>query len=133
MPKPSGLLMRQQNENKVYTQATKETYIQFMCDIYSMVLNDPKVMGKGVFGKARLLRISKAVDDLYGKYHGAIEGAKNDESDALRVMMDERLERIYGDLFTPFEKRYDWVQPVRSYEPRRIKEPKPTKKAKRRR
>ncbi len=54
MAKQSGYLKRKKVEIGVYRQAEKETYIQFMSDMFQIALNDPDVMGKDVLGEARI-------------------------------------------------------------------------------
>lgn len=44
MAKQSGYLKRKKVEIGVYRQAEKETYIQFMSDMFQIALNDPDVM-----------------------------------------------------------------------------------------
>ena len=51
MAKQSGYLKRKKVEIGVYRQAEKETYIQFMSDMFQIALNDPDVMGKDVLGE----------------------------------------------------------------------------------
>lgn len=104
----NGYLMRQKAAVDAYRQAEKETYIQFMTDTLMIVLNDPAVMGKDVFGKARLKRVAEAWSKAYDKYHEALE--KTDEADYWQEKLDQALGAIFGDELIPFPKRYDWIK-----------------------
>jgi len=105
----NGYLAKQKAIIDTYRQAEKQTYIQFMTDTLILTLNDPKVMGKDVFGKCRIRKIVRAWGKVYDKYHAALE--KGDEQDYHQVKMDEALKRVLGEEgFVPFEKRYDWLK-----------------------
>lgn len=47
MAKRNGYLDRKKAEIGVYRQAEKDTYIQFMSDMWQITLNDPEIMGEG--------------------------------------------------------------------------------------
>lgn len=65
MAKQSGLLKRQKEEQKkrerVLQDATRQTFVQYMTDTLLFTLNDPEVMGKDVFGYARLKKVLDAL------------------------------------------------------------------------
>ena len=105
----NGYLARQKTVIDVYRQAEKQTYIQFMTDTLMLTLNDPKVMGKDVFGKERIKKLVAAWGKTFDKFHGALE--KGDEADYYQEKMDVLLKRILGgDDFHPFSERYDWIK-----------------------
>ena len=56
----NGYLQRQKCAVDAYRQAERDTYIQFMIDMFMVALNDPEVMGKDVFGYARLKKVLDA-------------------------------------------------------------------------
>ena len=112
----NGYLEKQKIRTDVYRQAEKDTCIQFMTDTLMVVLNDPEIMGKDVFGKKRITKVVKAWGEAYDKYHGALE--RGDEQDFWQVKLDMALGKIMGEDLIPFEKRYEWIsQP--GYEKRR--------------
>lgn len=114
--KQSGLLKRQREEKKVRDRilqdATRQTFVQYMTDTLIFTLNDPEVMGKDVFGYARLKKVLDAWGKCYDKYFDAL--TLKDEADYYREKMDEALRRIIpkGEVFVPFEKRYDWLPEI---------------------
>ena len=73
MAKQSGYLKRKKVEIGVYRQAEKETYIQFMSDMFQIALNDPDVMGKDVLGEARIKCVVEAAGRNFDTFHGALE------------------------------------------------------------
>lgn len=111
----NGYLQRQQQAVNIYRQAEKETYTQYMVDMFMIVLNDPAVMGKDVFGKDRLKRVVDAVSSAYDKYVLAL--TTQDEADFWQEKLDQRLAAIVGNDLTPFGERYEWIK-RRGYGPR---------------
>lgn len=106
--KRNGYLERQEQSINAYRQAEKETYIQFMGDLISLVLNDPDYVGKDVFGKGRLVKVNEGLTHYFDLFHGALE--KRHDSDVFQTHLDERLKDIYDDEFVPFRQRYDWLK-----------------------
>lgn len=86
--------------------------IQFNNDLMFLVLNDPDLMGKDVFGAARLEKVHRAAEEL-SNYFADMLDARKPEADVLRDKMDRRLIKILGDKFVPFEKRYDTLTEVK--------------------
>lgn len=107
----NGYLMRQKAAVNAYRKAEKDTCIQFMTDTLMLVLNDPEVMGKDVFGKKRLKRIVDAWGKVYDQYHEALESTG--EADYWQEKLDQALGAIFGDDLVPFAKRYEWLQEIR--------------------
>lgn len=105
-------IAKQKAHDKVIQDATRQTYIQYMTDTLIFTLNDPEVMGKDVFGYARL----KKVLDAWGKYFDDFFDALTlaPEADYARQKMDDALRRIIpeNETFVPFEKRYDWLPQI---------------------
>ncbi len=104
----SGYLERQQEIIKRYRMADKDTYTQYMVDIFLIVLNDPEIMGKNVLGKDRLARVVEGVNKTYDRF--ALALTKDVEADYWQEKLDSKLRSIVGDdRFTPFSKRYEWI------------------------
>ena len=79
---------------------------QQIIDMVSLVLRDPKIMGKDTFGKERLLKVVAGIGEYIDKYQLAWQ--KHDETDYYRAKMDEALAEAYGDdLHDSFLKRYE--------------------------
>lgn len=73
----------------------------------SLVLRDPDIMGKDVFGKERLLKVVKSIGEYIDTYQKAWE--KDDETDYYRDKLDAILARIYGEgMHDTFTKRYEY-------------------------
>lgn len=116
MGKQSGLLKRQKEEQKardrLLQDATRQTFVQYMTDTLICTLNDPDVMGKDVFGYARLKKVLEAWGKCYDLYFDAL--TVKDEADYHREMLDRTLRRIVpeGEHFDPFESRYEWLPKI---------------------
>lgn len=108
MSKQSGYLKRKKTEINVYRQAEKETFVQFMSDMFQITLNDSDVMGKDVFGEERIRRLVNAVSENYDIFCKALE--KGPEADFYQDKLDARLRRIFKDKLVPFKERYPWVK-----------------------
>ena len=109
----NGYLARRKVRDSVLQDATRQTYQQYMTDTLVLTLNDPEVMGKDVFGHARLKKVLEAWGRYYDQFFDAL--TLNPEADYSRAKMDEALKRICGDSgdFIPFEQRYDWLPEIR--------------------
>ena len=81
---------------------------QQILDMMSLVLRDPEIMGKDIFGKERLLKVVQGVGDYIDKYQPAWE--KKDETDYYRAKLDAALADAYGEgLHDSFHTRYDFA------------------------
>lgn len=113
MAKQSGLLKRQKKEQEkrdlVLQDATRATFVQYMTDTLMCTLNDPDVMGKDVFGYARIKKILAAWGAKYDLFFDAL--TTKDEADYYRQKMDDSIRQIVpkGEPFFPFEERYEWL------------------------
>lgn len=92
---------------------------QQMLDMMSLVLRDSEIMGKDTFGKDRLLKVVKGIDE-YLSYYAEAWG-KTDETDYYRTRLDDALANAYGDgLHDSFMVRYEFL-PEFDYKTRRWK------------
>lgn len=108
----SGLLERKQKEIDVWRRAERETYVQYMIDTLMLTMNDPKIVGRDVFGEERIVKVVKGWMEKFDDYHEAIEGTKM--SDYYRAKMDEGLGRILKKKgVAPWKKRYPWLEKLR--------------------
>lgn len=81
---------------------------QQILDMMSLVLRDPEIMGKDIFGKDRLLKVVKGVGEYIDKYQLAWE--KTDETDYVRAKLDAALADAYGvGLHDTFHERYAYA------------------------
>ena len=103
----NGLLERQKIERQAYFNAGLQMGRQQILDMVSIVLNDPEIMGKDVFGKKRLIKIVESVGDHIDIYQKAWE--RNDETDYYRAKLDTMLSKIYGvGMHDTFSVRYEF-------------------------
>lgn len=82
---------------------TAQQFFDFLC----LVLNDPKIMGKDVFGAKRLLKIHealKATDKLFSEAF-----VNSQDSDYYQEKLDARLKYIFGEI-DPFNVRYPYLK-----------------------
>lgn len=81
---------------------------QQILDMVSLVLRDPDIMGKDIFGKDRLMRVIKGVGEYIDKYQPAWE--RSDETDYYQNRLDAALAEAYGEgLHDSFHKRYEYA------------------------
>ena len=107
MAKKSAFLEKQQQEKKFYLDVGVRLGRQQMLDMFCLVLNDQKIMGKDTFGKKRLYKVILATGDCIDKYQDAWQ--KTEETDYMRAKLDEALANIFGpELHETFEKRYEY-------------------------
>lgn len=79
---------------------------QQILDMMSLVLRDPEIMGKDIFGKDRLIKVVQGVGEYIDKYQPAWQ--KDDETDYYRAKLDAALAEAYGPgLHDSFTQRYD--------------------------
>ena len=72
-----------------------------------IALNDPKVMGKDVFGAERLKKIHDAMTELDKQFGEA--WVNSQESDYYQEKLDALLRQIFGEI-KPFNKRYPLIR-----------------------
>lgn len=79
---------------------------QQILDMMSLVLRDPDIMGKDIFGKDRLMKVVTGIGEYIDKYNDAWQ--KTDETDYVRAKLDAALAEAYGPgLHDSFLERYD--------------------------
>lgn len=101
-------LARQRAVQSGFFEAGLRSGRQQILDLVSLVLRDPEIMGKDIFGKERLLKIVKGVGDYIDLYQQAWE--KTDETDYYRAKLDAALAEAYGEgLHDSFLKRYEFA------------------------
>lgn len=105
----NGFLERQRIERQAYFDAGLQMGRQQILDGLSVVLNDPAIMRKDVFGKDRLLAVVKGIGDFIDTYEKAWQ--KDDEADYCQTKLDTELERIYGsEMHDTFHTRYEYCK-----------------------
>lgn len=85
---------------------------QLFTDCLAIVLNDPAVMGKDVFGEDRIRRVVKELMRERDYWIDAVNPGP--EADYMREKLDQRLKQIFRKEFEPFDRRYNWAVQVRT-------------------
>lgn len=74
----------------------------------SLVLRDPKYVGKNTFGRDRLMKVVVGIGEYLDKYEKAWK--RDAETDYYRDKLDAALVEAYGeDLHDSFLKRYEFA------------------------
>ena len=108
MAKQNAYLAKQAAINHGYFTAGLQSGRQQILDLVSLVLRDPAIMGKDIFGKDRLMKVVNGVGEYIDLYQKAWE--KDDETDYYRAKLDAALSDAYGEeLHDSFLKRYEFA------------------------
>lgn len=108
-------LARRDADRKGFFRAGEQTGRQVVLDMMVIVLRDPEIMGKDTFGKDRLLKVIKGIEQYMDKFDQAFQAT--DETDYYRSKLDAALAEAFGegmnDTFLEryqFAKEYDYVK-----------------------
>ena len=103
----NDFLARQKQLQIACFEAGLQSGRQQILDMVSLVLRDPQIMGKDIFGKDRLLKVVTGVGDYIDKYQPAWE--TSDEADYYQNKLDAALAEAYGEgLHDSFHQRYEF-------------------------
>lgn len=105
--KKNSFLDKIKQEKLQCIRAGMDTAWQEYWDLMCLVLHDPDVMGKDTFGKERLLKIRKAIEEREDFYAKALNSGP--EADYYQEKMDAELRGIFGENVAPFKDRYPYV------------------------
>ena len=115
----NDFLAKQRAIQQGFFNAGLQSGRQQIMDVVSLVLRDPKIMGKDTFGKGRLMKVVNGVREYIDLYQKAWE--KDDETDYYREKLDLALEKAYGkELHDSFLIRYEFA-PEFDYKKRKWK------------
>lgn len=106
----NDFLARQRQTNLMMLEAGVKCGRQQMCDMITLALRDPEIMGKDTFGAKRLIAVLKKTANLLDDYDDAWH--KCDDSDYYQEVLDRNLREAYGDeiRFFTFRERYDMLK-----------------------
>lgn len=105
----NGYLQKLDAYAELKVQRKHETTVQFMTDLYSIVLNDPDVLHEHALSGEDIENVILAVGVYYDHYVEALQ--ETPESDVRQNELDKRLKDIFGPKrFAKFENRYPWVK-----------------------
>ena len=104
----NGYLERQRAQQKVFFDAGLQMGRQQILDMMSLVLRDPEIMGKDIFGKDRLVKVVVGIDKCITTYQKAWE--KHDDTDYWQKKLDDALVDAYGEArHDSFYQRYEFA------------------------
>ena len=107
MAKPSAFMAKQHAMQQKCFEVGCDTATQQFFDYMCIVLNDPEVMGKDVFGAQRIQKIQDAMKELDRQFSEA--WVNSQDSDYYQEKLDAALRRIFGEI-EPFNKRYPYLK-----------------------
>ena len=101
-------IAKQRAMQRAFFDAGLHSGRQQIMDMLSLVLRDPDIMGKDIFGKDRLLKVCKGISEYIDIYQKAWE--KHDETDYYRDKLDAALSEAYGaGMHDTFLQRYEYA------------------------
>ena len=102
-------------EKQAFFHAGLECGRQQILDMMTLVLRDPDIMGRDIFGKERLMKVVIGIGECIDKYE--LAWMKHDETDYTQKMLDENLAKAYGEELKdsfharyPYAPEYDYVK-----------------------
>ena len=108
MGKSNAYLDNQKAMKNAFFQAGLECGRQQILDMMTLVLRDPNIMGRDIFGKERLMKVVKGIGDCIDKYE--LAWMKHDETDYTQKQLDQNLAEAYGEeLKDSFHVRYPYA------------------------
>ena len=105
--KSNPFLDKIKEEKLACIRAGMDTSWQEFWDLLCITLNDPDVMGKDTFGKERLLKLRKALEEREEIYSKGMNSGP--EADYYQEKLDENLRRIFGPDLAPYKDRYPYI------------------------
>jgi hypothetical protein len=105
--KPNPYIAKQKEKQQQCFEAGCDITAQQFFDYLCIVLNDPNVMGKDVFGENRIKKVHEALKEVDRHYSEAFVNSQ--ESDYYQSKLDAELIQIFGEI-DPFEKRYPYIK-----------------------
>ena len=108
MAKVNSYIAERDRTRQAFFNAGLDSGRQQIIDMVTLVLRDPEIMGKNIFGKDRLIKVVKGINDYIGKYELAWK--KHDETDHMQRQLDANLAEAYGEkLKDSFHVRYPYA------------------------
>ena len=107
MPKPNNAFLAKQAQKQQQRDRIVMSWSHQLCyDALTLVLNDPEVMGKDVFGRKRLNKLCVALNAKISEIMPGMSGAVN--ASHIRRQVDDELRKICGEDFEPWTERYEY-------------------------
>lgn len=112
-----NFLKRQTELNQKFLDVGEDMGVQKMVDYLTVVLRDPNVMRKDVYGKERLERILNALAEVDKEFCVCFTDDK--DADVYQERLDKILKEAYGDNFSPFYERYPFIKQMKYRKPKK--------------
>ena len=93
---------------QTYLDIGEEMGMQKMWDYIQIVLRDPDVMGKDIFGRERIEKLYKALSEYSHEYGKAF--SDDPEADYYQEKIDRQLLEVWGKDLQPFKERYPYIK-----------------------
>jgi hypothetical protein len=106
----NAYLKKRDDRNQAFLDAGEDMGMQKMWDYVQIALRDPKVMGKDVFGRKRLEKLYKKVDELAEYYKTAFTFKV--DADKLQRDFDAQLKEVWQEDLCPFYERYPYLKKI---------------------
>lgn len=104
----NDFMARQRAIQQGFFNAGLQSGRQQIIDMVSLVLRDPEIMGKDIFGKDRLIKVVKGIGEYIDMFQPAWE--RTEESDYYQTKLDAALAEAYGEwLHDSFHSRYEFA------------------------
>lgn len=107
----SDYIAKQKAVYQGFLDAGEKLGMQKMWDYFQIVMRDPEIMGKDVFGPQRLSKIFEAMKVMADEYHMAFTTDK--EADYYQEKLDAQLREIWGDKTLSFYERYPDLKKIK--------------------
>lgn len=104
MAKQNAYLAKKQQERIARDMVVTGWARQEVFDALTLVLHDPEVMGKDIFGEERLNKLCVALNDKVNEIRPGLSNQAN--ASHVRRQVDDELRKICKNSFVPWEERY---------------------------
>jgi hypothetical protein len=95
-------------DRKSFFRAGEQTGRQVVLDMMVLALRDPNIMGKDTFGKDRLIKVVKGIENYLDMFDAAFQAT--DETDYYRAKLDAALAEAFGEeMHNTFLQRYEFA------------------------
>ena len=106
----NGYIQKQLQMKQGFLEVGMDAGFQKCWDIIQIVLHDPKVMGKDIFGKNRIKKVYRAMVELERELGRAFSPVLYKDADVCQRDLDALLGEIWGDELCPFNERYPCIK-----------------------